>query len=198
MVKHCFVSIILILILCVCAGCNNHSTQSATNTKLPAGVVLPAWAPANPSPQFIRAATTLKPIPDDAQGPNPDQALHAKLDQVRIPAWEFFGTLSDQEVSNLKANKELKLPFGTMNSEQQAAFNHFLDVWQNIMKDWPSNVGLKRDLRIALAGKGAKQDLSNVLCKLVVRDSGIVAMMLYVIQPDSSLSQPEPFGIGSL
>lgn len=188
---------VIVGVLFMCGGCGNK--QNSTDTS---GALLPAWAPENPSPEFVRAAKILKPMPVEPVSNVQDQALDAKLKQVWVPAWEFFGTLSDEEISRLQTSKEIDLRYDAMRQDQRDALNRYLEVWRETMKNLPQGEGFEGgwqpDLMVELYKYGAREDLSNVLCKFKIRGNNIVAMFLHAVQSDGSLSRPLPLGLGSI
>lgn len=80
-VALCFVMV------CVAAGCGRKAEKTpAAKATPPAGVGLPDWAPKNPSPEFLRAAKVLKPLPEDAGGGG---------SPLTVAFHEMFGALTD-------------------------------------------------------------------------------------------------------
>jgi hypothetical protein len=192
-IRYCLV---VIIILCIFAGCSKRAAQTQ-NVALPPGVILPDWAPKNPSPEFIRAAKVLKPIPPEPGKNDPQtQALVAKVKLVTVPAWEFFGTLSDQDISSLQAGTDVSLRYDSMSDKQRNALNNWLEVWRQTMKDIPEGGGWKPDWLVVLYRYGAKEDLSNVLCTFKTKGNHIVQFWLQAIQSDGNLSTPVPCGLG--
>jgi hypothetical protein len=95
-------------VLLFAPGCARHTAapepvvRPAVVTK--ADMPLPSWAPKHPSKEFLRAARVLKPVPEEAQ---PYSPLH-------LPAWELFGSLTDQQVKEFLTRKQMSEPIAGM------------------------------------------------------------------------------------
>ncbi len=148
----------------------------------PAKVVLPSWAPKNPSKEFLRAARVLRPVPEEAQPYQPTYPA----------AYELFGTLTDKQMAEFLTRKQyvepasgydekakqaaketfgatetggnivyyqhsVTLPVKSLTAPQRKAFNRLLDVWGEELKQQGES-----DLRVQLYKMGATKDLSNV------------------------------------
>jgi len=147
----------------------------------PREAVLPSWAPKHPSKEFLRAAKVFKPIPPEVQA----------YDPLYVPAWEFFGTLTDQQVIAFMQRKQVTVPRTGMDEgaverlkthlgarESGAALVwythevgiHFPSlsarqrrVFDSLVKAFPNEKMHRRDdLLVVLFRVGAKKDLSNV------------------------------------
>jgi len=154
---------------------------SAAGKKKPAPLVLPSWAPKNPSKKFLRAARVLKPIPAEAEPYSP----------MHLAAWEFFGSLSDKQIAAFQKRQQVSLPISGVKPDVR----HFLkenvgarevggklvyythdvyveykslspqqqQLFHNIVKAFAESVtDGDRDLLVVLYKCGAKKDLSNV------------------------------------
>lgn len=176
-VALCFVMV------CVAAGCDRKAERApAAKAIPPAGVGLPDWTPKNPSPEFLRAAKVLKPLPKDVQEATP----------VLPALYELFGTLSDQQITTFLQRKqgkvapnapddtralykeefgatdqggelvydrhEVAVPFPKLTPAQREAFDKVGAVWTESFQGSDQN----EDMLVRLYKLGAKEDLSNV------------------------------------
>lgn len=148
----------------------------------PRQAVLPSWAPKHPSPEFLKAAKTLKPIPEEAHRYSP----------TYIPAWEMFGSLSDKQLREFLTPRQWSDPLASMPAtlqkhlrereqakqvgdnlvystqmvhfmaktftpRQRAIWDDFVKAWREEYRGQPND-----DLLVLLYKWGAKKDLSNV------------------------------------
>ena len=60
---------------------------------------LPTWAPKNPSPEFLRAAKVLKPLPLES---------NRAIGSLGVPVWECFGALTDQQMKDFMKIRQEK------------------------------------------------------------------------------------------
>jgi hypothetical protein len=175
---------ILALLMLLAGGCalKARQTQTAAPKSASRQAGLPSWAPENSSPEFLRAAKLLKPIPPEAQ---PYSAEY-------IPCWELFGSLTDKQIAEFMTEKTIKfpssalpkqivdanvksgegrvegsyyftnikavrLPMQSLTPRQKELFDKYVAVYEGC------NQGAKKpDLLVDLYHAGAKQDLSNV------------------------------------
>lgn len=155
-------------------GCGK-TKQPAKTTSVP----LPEWAPADPSPEFLRAARVLKPKPPERTAGIVGAAQAARLAQTYPAAWEFFGTLTDEQVQQFltrkpmtipgeesQASTRVLIPVKSLTSKQRAALDKYFEEWRRAMSgayraDDPHAAG-HADRLVALYRFGAKEDLSNV------------------------------------
>jgi hypothetical protein len=152
---------------------------------------LPNWAPQHPSPEFLRAAKILTSYFWGEPKTLQEKVLKERMERIAVPAWEFFGTLNDQEMSKLMKSKDLRMRYRTMRPRQQQALKAWLEVWRQNMKDLDSGWyqgGWQADWLVVLYKHGAKQDLSNVLCQFQIKNSRIVRAYLRIIQSDDKAS----------
>jgi hypothetical protein len=155
------------------SGCGGKATTPpappvAQKPTLP----LPEWAPKNPSPEFLRAAKVLKPLPlDFMKSPESSAAENAarmKAAAIMWPAaYEFFGTLSDKQIERfLQAKpKYVAIPIKQLTQEQRAALDAYFEAWRQAYKGQsaiPGNPDFG-DCLVMLYRMGAKRDLSNVV-----------------------------------
>jgi hypothetical protein len=165
----------------VLAGCGHRAAQKPASTPAApkAALPLPEWAPKNPSPEFLRAARMLKPMPAElewlsARGvpSESEKSLAAKRMMLVWPAaYEFFGALSDEQIAQFLRVRELEapptgsrtgsmrvrghevvMPAKMLTTKQRAALDRFFDAARRS----------GQDVLLWLYEAGAKRDLSNV------------------------------------
>jgi len=186
-----------------CSGCGRSQKPTTSEPTVSSNVPLPEWAPKNPSAEFLRAARVLKPYAEERGAAPQDElsrrALHARYTRTLTAAWEFFGSLSDEQIERFLAARELQLPVKSLTKKQRAALYHYFDVYREVMRDVPpTDPEYGGDPLVQLYKFGAREDLSNVEAQFLVRASGIVAVLMRVRQPDGSLSPPLPVGLGRI
>jgi len=151
---------------------------------------LPEWAPKNPSPEFLRAARVLKPIPPEIlarfgeASPSAGVAV-SRYSMTLVPAYEFFGTLSDDEISRIKTSGSAQVPVKSMTRAQRRILDNYFEAWRK------ANLGemFGADLLVELYKEGARQDLSNVDVGFVFDGHG-VNMQFWITQSDGSVRTP--------
>ncbi len=188
------------MLLTLMHGCGRQAQRPANQPAAPeTSVPLPEWAPENPSPEFLRAARVLKPYVEEPAGHDElsRRALHALYIRTLPAAWEFFGTLGDEQIEHLLAARDLRLPVKSLTEKQRAALYHYFDVYRELFKD-VTDPEYGGEHLVVLYKFGAKEDLSNVEIQFLIRASGIIAVIMRVRQPDGSLSPPLPAGIGRI
>jgi hypothetical protein len=205
-------TLIPLLALLFAPGCARHAAapkpaaRSVVVTK--ADTPLPSWAPANPSPEFLRAARVLReigsnvpPLPDAPQ-PQEDlagRAFSTHYHRTLVPTWELFGTLDDKQAHQLISTKQVRLPVKSFTKKQRDLLERYFELWRREMKDLPEReTEWGKDWLVDLYKGGAREDFSNVLLTFQVRAGHRVAMILYVVEPDGTLSHPFPAGIADL
>jgi len=183
----------------ICLGCGPRAAQKpiAGPTPPKAEVPLPEWAPKNPSPEFLRAARVLKPLPEEllrgaARG---DAAAKARMEAYRrtFPAaYEFFGTFSDEQVQRFLSTKQLTVPVKSLRKSQRAALDNWFDTFRKANQGTaPVEMRELGDYLIILYKQGAKRDLSNVDVGFNAKTMGaghIVHIYFRVIGPDGSVN----------
>jgi len=189
-------------------GCGERSETSRTAAPGDAGpepVLLPEWAPENPSPEFLRAARVLRPFPElpsaeeSARGELVDKALSYRFTRTLPAAWEFFGSLSDEQLARFLASKRVVLRVKDLSPKQKTALYHYFEVWRQAFKGRPPHdPEFVEDWLVELYKSGAREDLSNVQIEFLVRGSGRVAMFLRARLPDGSFGPICPVGIGNI
>ncbi len=128
----------------------------------------------------------LKPVPPEslASASEGDQATQAKLQRYRLtyPAtYEFFGTLSDQQIERFLASKkkQIRIPVRSLTEVQRAALAHWFDVWREAL-------GEDHDHRVKLFKLGAREDLSNVDVGFWAPGGHSVHIWFWVVEEDGS------------
>ncbi|UCC69063.1 MAG: hypothetical protein JSV79_03860, partial [Armatimonadota bacterium] len=128
--------LLLTIALDLAPGCGQPQAQQgpAERPAQTADVPLPDWAPKNPSPEFLRALSVLKPIPLEeltrGGGSGPAAEAQALRHRLMWPAaYEFFGTLSDEQIqrflSSREEEKKILIPMQSLTPKQRRAF----DTW---------------------------------------------------------------------
>jgi hypothetical protein len=179
--------------LIIASGCGREAAHTpTTRTDVP----LPEWAAENPSPEFIRAARVLKPIPPEflgawgeAAGPAA-QATLARFRRTWTAGYEFFGAMTDEQIERFVSTKKVRIPVGSLTPKQRAALDNYFDVWREAM----AGTGLGADdLLVALYKDGAREDLSNMGVGFVwggTEDDPGVNLQFWITLPDGSVSTP--------
>jgi hypothetical protein len=179
-------------------GCGGRTVQKppAALARSKAEAPLPEWARKNPSPQFLRAARVLKPLPKEfwAQPGNSleEHAFGDRMVGTYPAAWEFFGTLTTQQVQRFLSSHEKKIliPVKSLTSVQRGALDNWFEDWR---KEWSGffrsddqRGPILADRRVALYRLGAKEDLSNVDAGFDVADH-LVRIASRIRQPDGTV-----------
>jgi hypothetical protein len=176
--------------------------------------LLPDWAPKNPSPEFLRAARVLKPLPlDFMKSPGRTDAENgAKMKGATImwpAAFEFFGSLSDEQIERFLRTKQVVVPpdqpgkpptrmkgsqvltpVKELTRKQRAALDRYLEAWREAFKG-QSIPGMPEmsDPLLMLYKRGAKRDLSNVAVGFDTAECGaghFVSILFRVTKPDGT------------
>ncbi len=189
------------LVAVLLCGCGRHAASPASKpvarplvvTK--DGTPLPEWAPAKPSPEFLRAARFVQPIRETpgADGGIAGEAGAAHLHRALVPAWELLGSLSDEQLAELASTREVRLPVKSLTEKQRALLDHGFAVWRQEMKAVP---GWPADALVELYKGGAREDLSDVTLSFRIRGSNRVAAFFCVTKSDGTQSPPFAFGLG--
>jgi hypothetical protein len=170
--RSAWIGLALIVSLAVGAGCGGRRAErsAALETAQQVEVLLPEWAPENPSPEFLRAGRVLKPLPlDFMSSPGRTDAENAARMHGAALMWPaayaFFGTLSDKQVERfLQAKpKYMVIPVKQLTERQRDALNGYFDAWREAWKGRaaPESSGFA-DCLVILYKMGANRDLSNV------------------------------------
>lgn len=156
--------VVMVLTAMALCGCGHRAAPPAPKAK-PAQAAqsrLPEWAPKNPSPEFLRAARVLKPIPADMMQ-NAGEAMQVPAAVLkRYERWwpagyEFFGTFSDEQIERVRKTKFLRVHVRDLTPKQRQAFEAFMDARDRAFEG--TRLG---EYRVMLYKFGAKKDLSNV------------------------------------
>jgi len=157
---------------------------------------LPEWAPENPSPEFLRAARVLKPVPIEEQlgalrGDQAKQALVLRQKRFWPALYEFFGTLSDEQVERFLASREeplkILIPVKSLTTKQRAALDNWFEIYHKVNEGTMSpELKFLEDYRVGLYKLGANQDLSNVKVGFVAQGGHAVHILFCITRPDGS------------
>ncbi len=107
--RACRLLAVLLLAGAIAAAAATPAQDAVAKPRPP---VLPSWAPKRPSKEFLRAAKVLKPIPEEAQTYTP----------IYVPAWELFGSLTDQQVRQFLTPTQQSQPIAGMDADLQRSF----------------------------------------------------------------------------
>jgi len=140
-------------------GCGKAHKPPAPTPVTKSDVPLPEWAPKNPSPEFLRAAKVLKPIPQEqgAEAAPEAAALFGRLRTTWVPAYEFFGSLTDGQTKRFLSTRKLRVPVKSLRAEQRGALDRWFATWRQAMRG-----SELEDWLVQLYKTGARHDLSNV------------------------------------
>ena len=153
-----------VLVAFCMAGCGRRAAPPPKPAAQKSAVPLPEWAPKNPSPEFLRAARVLKPLPDEllqgfagkgAEG----MALLRRYRGTMPASYELFGTLDDRQIERLRTTKEIRIPSKSLTAKQRAALDHWFENWRAVMKGTGPEF---EDYLLLIYKRGGKEDLSNV------------------------------------
>ena len=161
-----------------------------------ADVPLPEWAPKNPSPEFLRAARMLRPMPEDllkqaAQGQEAQEGFFMALTRTWTATYELFGSLDDRQIERFRKTKRVYVPAGSMTQPQRAALQRWFDVWRKAMAGTtPPNAEYLRDYLVFAYKEGARKDFSNVEVGFDVPEGMAVHLRFRIAQPDGRVKTP--------
>ena len=129
-------------VLCaLVSGCGRKAPQPAVRPAQTASVPLPEWAPKNPSPEFLRAAKVLRPLPDELIAPGksgPEKQRSLRYYAMTAPwAYELFGTLSDKQIQKFMASGEIRIPIKELTAERRRALDRYFRKTDEANKDNP-------------------------------------------------------------
>jgi hypothetical protein len=179
---------ILAVVAFAIAGCGQRTAHKPPASAFPrrAQVPLPEWAPKNPSPEFLRAAKVLKPLPLEmlkslgGQRQVPDLALKRYVG-IWPAAYEFFGTLTDDQIERFRTTRRIRIRVGDLTKEQRKAFDRFITARDR---------ALEGDLLVSFYKAGATKDLSNVEVGFLDEGGHIVSVRWWILnQQDPAKSQ---------
>jgi hypothetical protein len=157
-------TVILSVVFLAPTGCAHRSAPPPPKAKPTQAVKipLPDWAPKSPSPEFLRAAKVLKPIPADMMQ-NAGEAMRVPAAVLKRyerwwPAgWEFFGTFGDDQIERVRKTKFLRMHVRDLTPRQREAFEAFMDAIDRALAG-----AARPEYRVSLYKFGARKDLSNV------------------------------------
>jgi hypothetical protein len=157
---------------------------------------LPDWAPENPSPEFIRAARVLKPLPIEEllggdQGGQGMAAMAESMKRFWPTLYEFFGTLSDEQTERFLSSSEeqpkILIPVKSLTAKQRVALENFFGVYRESVKgSLPQELQGMDDYRVMLYKMGAREDLSNVQVGVVAQGGHAVHILFCITRSDDS------------
>jgi hypothetical protein len=180
------------------AGCGGQPSDSSSGGGVSnLSVALPEWAPKNASPEFLRAARVIEADPPEfyrreGEADQANRAYWHKMTRWLPTAWELFGTLSDEQMEQFLAGKEIREPVKSLTKKQQAILNRLFEDYRREMKGVPE----MEDWLVELYRLGAREDLSNVDVVFPYRASGIAALVFRVQQPGGEpLHSPARLGM---
>jgi len=170
-------------------GCGKNQKPTISAPTVSSNMPLPEWVPKNPSPEFMRAWRVLKPTPDEeftkfAEGDFAKLALARRASQTWAAAFEFFGTLTNEQTKRFFSVRQVRMPVSSLSARQRAALDNWFDQWRRVMK---GNGTLPEDFLVVLFKMGAREDLSNVDVGFNAENEGRrVHTIFWVRQPDGS------------
>ncbi len=175
-----------VLVAFCMAGCGRKSAQQPPKPAAQKSAVpLPEWAPKNPSPEFMRAWKALKPAPLEqlrafAHGDKAGEAQMMKSLRFWPASYEFFGTLSDEQIEKFRAEKELRIRPRDLTERQRAALEVWFAAFREAEKGGDPETS---DYQIMLYKMGAREDLSNVRVGFVANAGHAVHIAFWITVP---------------
>jgi hypothetical protein len=147
-------------------GCGK-AKQPPEATSARASVPLPDWAPENPSPEFLRAARVLKPMPLETISPGEDAvpglaAVSARIRQTWPATYALFGSLTDEQIERFMLTKEVRIPIKSLTAPQREALDTWFQAYREAMKGAGEALPVPDDYLVELYKHGAVEDLANV------------------------------------
>jgi hypothetical protein len=177
------VAAVVALVLSGCGRSGPPATPEGRGGQA-AEVPLPEWAPENPSPEFLRAARVLKPVPPEHEqrqaGDDPaGQAWYMRYRRTYLASYEFFGTLGDEQMARFLSEKKLLIRVQALTSKQRVA----MDRWMEARREAMRGVGPEsEDFLVNLFKLGAREDLSNVQVGFIASGGHAVHVLFCVTQ----------------
>ena len=192
--RTAMITSLLLLSLALCAvGCGQKAAhQPARPAARRPSIPLPEWAPKNPSPEFLRAWKALKPAPLEqlrayAHGDKAGEAQMMKSLCFWPATYEFFGTLSDEQIGKFRAEKELRIRPRDLTERQRAALEAWFAAFREAEKGGDPETS---DYQIMLYKMGAKEDLSNVRVGFVANGGHAVHIAFWITVPGGKEEGP--------
>ena len=188
--------IVLVFFLAPSCGRRGPEEEAGPSSAHTADVPLPEWAPENPSPEFLRAASVLKPIPAEmlgAWGEAGGPALQVILVRFRrtwTAGYELFGAMTDEQIERFVSTGQVRIRVRSLTPKQRAALDNYFDVWRDAMAGVGGGMD---DVLVDLYREGAREDLSNVGVGFVwggtEEDRG-VNLQFWITRPDGTVATP--------
>ncbi|UCC67630.1 MAG: hypothetical protein JSV79_10995, partial [Armatimonadota bacterium] len=118
-----------------CAKTEQPPEPTPARTSVP----LPDWAPENPSPEFLRAAKVLKPMPLETLSPGEEAvpglaAVSARIRETWPAAYGVFGSLTDEQIERFVLTKEVRMPIKSLTATQREALDTWFQTYRQAMK----------------------------------------------------------------
>ena len=187
-------AIVVIVAALALPGCAKATKPPTSTPAAKPSVPLPDWAPKNPSPEFLRAAKVLKPMPAEMLTPEGGMsasvksgmsaALGERLQRVLFPvSYEFFGTLSDAQIARLRSTKYVQFPISSLSPTQRKVFTKWLGALNAAVR---STSPEDADFEVTLYKLGAARDLSNVDTGFGMQGR-IVGVYFWIRPPDGKV-----------
>jgi len=185
--------IVLVAILVGVFAWKATRTPSNETAARAADVILPEWAPKNPSPEFLRAAKVLKPLPPEmlqsmGQGSQAGEAMLKRYSTTFPALYEFFGTLTDQQRDRFVSAGEVRVKVKQLTPQQRTALDNWFEEFRKAMKG--ASLGVD-DYKVMLYKAGAAQDLSNVDVGFSTKTAGkghLVHIWFWVVGPGGQVT----------
>ncbi|NIM07263.1 MAG: hypothetical protein GTN69_08645 [Armatimonadetes bacterium] len=188
---------ILIALIATLIGCGEKTARptSGDGSGNAAAVSLPEWTPEDPSPEFLRAAKVLKPLPPEmfqgmAQGNKAMETMLARMHEFWPALYELFGTLTDEQIEKFLSAKEIRIPFKSLTAKQSAALDNWFAKYREAMQGLPPELKLMEDYKIQLYREGADEDFSNVKVGFAAQQGHMVHIQFWIRKSDGSEDGP--------
>ncbi|NIM07265.1 MAG: hypothetical protein GTN69_08655 [Armatimonadetes bacterium] len=156
-----------LLVALLTSGCEDRKSYQISTSKpqQTAEVPLPEWAPKDPSPEFLRAAKVLKPLPTESSEKMPPEMAVMLVRQRlwRPAAYELFGSLNDDQMQHFLSAKKVRVAVKALTAPQRAALDNWFESYRHAYEGvLPEELQSFEDYRVLLYKHGAREDLSNV------------------------------------
>jgi len=186
------IAVIAIAGAVACFGCGK-APQANKPTPPRTAIPLPEWAPKNPSPEFLRAAKVLKPMPSEIEQAQSNvvegginDALTRRMRLTHTGAWELFGSLSDAQIGIFLRRRELRLSVRSLAPRHRTILDGWFHSWRNLTG---AAGGKMIDYQVLLYKLGAKENFSNVDVGFIVGDPAerkghVVSLSFWVRKAD--------------
>ena len=189
------VVVAFVMVLLLAPGCGRRAPREPSAGAAPqtTDVPLPEWAPENPSPEFLRAARVLKPMPmeilfEDAEGDTGRTATLTRAVRTWPATYEFFGTLTDEQIERFRSTKVIRVPTRSLSEAQRAALDNWFEAFREAMRGAPTE---DKDFLVILYKLGANEDFSNVEVGFDTHgESRVVHIKFWIRHPDGNVIAP--------